>query len=81
MVKSSCTQHSVVYTNCVGQINQKGESKMNLIQRFMKMDTESLKAYLKGAQQRTTNTNKMVSSAAKQSVTRITDELAKRAQA
>jgi hypothetical protein len=66
---------------CVGQINQKGDSKMNLIQRFMKMDTESLKAYLKGAQQRTTNTNKMVSSAAKQSVTRITDELAKRAQA
>jgi hypothetical protein len=54
---------------------------MNLIQRFMKMDTESLKAYLKGAQQRTTNTNKMVSSAAKQSVARITDELAKRAQA
>jgi hypothetical protein len=54
---------------------------MNLIQRFKKMDTESLKAYLKGAQQRTTNTNKMVSSAAKQSVTRITDELAKRAQA
>jgi hypothetical protein len=50
---------------------------VNLIQRFMKMDTESLKAYLKGAQQRTTNTNKMVSSAAKQSVTRITDELAK----
>ena len=81
MVKSSCTQDSVVYTICVGQINQKGESKMNLIQRFMKMDTESLKAYLKGAQQRTTNTNKMVSSAAKQSVTRITDELAKRAQA
>jgi hypothetical protein len=81
MVKSSCTQHSVVYTICVGQINQKGDSKMNLIQRFMKMDTESLKAYLKGAQQRTTNTNKMVSSAAKQSVTRITDELAKRAQA
>ena len=28
MVKSSCTQGSVVYTICVGEINQKGESTM-----------------------------------------------------
>jgi hypothetical protein len=52
---------------------------MNIRQRLLKMDVASLTQYLAGAQQRTTDKNRMVSSAAKQSVAMIQAELAKRA--